>query len=213
MLQRSIELVLFIATVIGAVLVFQSSSLRNKLTRDHQRLKLKTGSLTITDPTLVHIRAIDTGEPLNFAWRVYVPPNFDLAYRCSSGGGSGSNNVAWEGIFRVRLKEVGGDYHLYHRFAGGSGRRSLGSPELKQFFDKHPGYLDKLIVEQLGASEIVTFDPMEVKTLIKISLPDDMLQEAKSELSKWEYQRIEKQVEWMRIGSRNAINQDPVKLN
>lgn len=212
LLQRAFEIVLVAAILIGAVLVFQSSSLRSELTREHARLMAKTGSLTIKDPTQAQIQAIETGEPLSYAWRVYLPPNYSFAYRCSSGGGSGSQSAAWEGIFRFRIKAVGDDFRIYYRFAGGSGMRGLGSPQLKELFDKNPELAGKLVVEQLGKNELATFDPSEVKTLIKVALPEEMLQELKPKLNQWEYERIET-IEWMRIGSSAAVAKDTVKLN
>jgi hypothetical protein len=212
LLQRLVELVFLVAFLIGALFVFRSSSERSDLTREHQRLMLKTGKLKVTDPTLVHIQAIDTGEPLHFAWRVYLPANYDFAYRCSSGGGSGSGSESWEGIFRVRLKEVNGDYRIYYRFVGGSGLRSLGSRKLKELFNEYPDLRNRLVVEQLGADGLVTYEPSEVKTLIRISMPEDILQPLKGNVNDWEYQRLE-QIEWMRIGTRAAIENDPVKIN
>jgi len=199
-MQRVIEIALAVAILSGAVFLWRSTTKRSVLTREHERLADKVGRLQIKDPSKIHIQAIKTGDPLHFAWRAYFPPNYRYAYTCSSGGGSGSMDSAWEGILRVRVREVNGQMLLYYRLQQGSGQRSFGSRKFAEFFKEHREQVKELQAEQLGADGLAVFDPSEVKTLIKISLPEELLPEAKKRLNDWEYNQLVPKLEWIRIG-------------
>ncbi len=52
------------------VVAWQTGRERIRLTERHSQLVRVTGDFPIIDPTRVRVRALDTGEPLHFAWRV-----------------------------------------------------------------------------------------------------------------------------------------------
>lgn len=196
-MQRNLEIVLVIATLVGGVFLWRSAQQHAELTREYQRLAAKVGRLPVKDQTKVHILAMDTGDPQHFAWRAYFPANYHYSYTCSSGGGSGSSGEPWEGILRVRFREIDGQNYLYYRLLQGSGLRSIGSGKLYEVLKEHPDLMHKLLVEQIGARELVTFDPSEVKTLIKLSLPADLANEM---VDKKGMASEDAQVEWIRLG-------------
>jgi hypothetical protein len=202
------EVLLFIALLIGAVLVSQSIWKKAELTREHDRLMQKTGDLVITDPTKVHMRALDTGEPLHFAWRAYFPANYNFGYTSRGGSGWGTQSEPWEGILRVRMREVDGNMQLYYRFIGGSGLRSMGSGGLKELQKKHPDLLNQLQVEQLASDGPITFPPEETQTLIKITLPEYLIPDDKKKRKSWEYQQLVPALEWIRIGPHEVLEKE-----
>jgi hypothetical protein len=207
-MQRAIEVLLVIAILIGAAFLMWSVPARGELQERYDQLVVKTGRLEITDPTRVHIRAIPTGDPLHFAWRAYFPPNYPFAYSCSNGGGSSSRSESWEGILRVRMRNVDGNLQLYYRFMGGSGLRSFGTGGLRQFLKEHPDLIQKLQIEQLAAKEPLNFAPDEAMTLVKISLSEEAQADARRELKDWEYRSLTPDLEWIRIGPREVLEQE-----
>jgi hypothetical protein len=207
-ISRSIEILLALAVLSGALLVSQSIWKRAELAREHDRLMQKTGQLVITDPTKVHLRALDTGDPLHFAWRAYFPANYNFAYNLTGGSsGWGTQSDPWEGILRVRLREVDGHMRLYYRFIGGSGLSSTASG-LQKLLKEDPGLLQRLRVEQLAKDGPVTFAADEVQTLIKITLPDEMLPSAKQKLERWEYEKLTPEIEWIRFGPHGTLEKE-----
>jgi hypothetical protein len=60
--------------------------------------------------------------------------------------------------------------------------------------------LKKLRAEQLGKDGLVIVDPNEVTTLIKLSLSDELLAEAKEQLNEEDYREASAPLEWIRIG-------------
>jgi hypothetical protein len=208
-ISRSFEILLVVALIVGGLLVSQSIFKKADLTREHDRLMQKTGQLTVGDPTRVHLRALETGEPMSYAWRAYFPPNYSFGYTCSSGsGGMGSHSDAWEGILRVRFREIDGNLQLYYRFAGGSGLRSFGSSGFRELRKANPDLPKQLVVEQLAKDGPVDFATDEMQTLIKIKLPEELLPEAKKKLGDWEYKRLEKNLEWIRVGPYDKLQRE-----
>jgi hypothetical protein len=207
-LSRSLEILLAVALLVGGALVSQSMWKKADLTREHNRLMQKTGQLVITDPTKVHMRALDTGDPLHFAWRAYFPANYNFAYNLGGGSsGWGTQSDPWEGILRVRLREVDGHMRLYYRFIGGSGLSST-ADGMQTLMKEDPALLQKLRVEQLAKDGPVTFGADEVRTLLKITLPDEMLPSAKQKLKSWEYKKLTPTIEWIRFGPHGVLEKE-----
>jgi hypothetical protein len=190
-----------VVIVIGGLALWRTTVQRDELQREHDRLAAKIGVLAIKDPAQVHIRAIDTGEPLNFAWRAYFPANYRWSYTTKSGsGGSSSSSLPQETILRVRIREIDGHLMLYTRFSGGSGLMSIGSAKLLEILKQNPDALKNFQIERLAADGPIAFDADEAQTLVKIALPADLQAEAKQKLQQWEYDRVAPTVEWIRFG-------------
>src|SRR6185436_11697936 len=85
MKQRVLNLFLILVAVLGGLLAWQSGRERGRLQAECARLLAITGDLSIDDPSKVYIRALDTREPLHFAWRVYLPPNYQQILWYSEG--------------------------------------------------------------------------------------------------------------------------------
>jgi hypothetical protein len=75
-MKRSVvDWLLIVAVMIGAVQAWRSGLERARLTERLARLARKAGDLRIADETKVHVQALETEVPLEFAWRVYFPRN------------------------------------------------------------------------------------------------------------------------------------------
>ena len=149
---------------------------------EYQRLTRTTGDLPIGDPSRVHVRALETGEPLHFAWRIYLPPHYQMIIRDQNGGRStSSSSESAEFIARVRIREDGkGGLELYRRFSNGSSRGGFADQTLAELLR---GRRDKVVVEQLGADDLATLGPDEPAVLLRLSLPKEMEAEARAKLS------------------------------
>jgi len=195
-----LDALLILLIVVGGYYVWQSGSERGRLQAEHERLKALTGELVPVDPTKIYLRALETGDPLDFAWRVYLPPNYRLNVSHTRGGSSSSSNSeAVSAIFRVRLRKVDGRWLSYHRFAGGSGLSSL-NPEVAEFLDNHP---DQLLVEQFGKERTEEIDPASEFMLIMATMPQEPGASEKD--SKGKPSREKEPVIYVKIGppSRN----------
>lgn len=74
MMRRLPDLILILALMVGGVVAWKADRERGRLAAEHARLARMTGDLPIIDPARVHLLALETGEPLHQAWRIYLPP-------------------------------------------------------------------------------------------------------------------------------------------
>ena len=184
-MRRGVELVLIAAIAIGGYLAWQTGKERGRLQRTFDRLARKAGDIEIGDPNQVHLRAFPTGEPLHFAWRVYLPASYPARVRVrtghSSSDTSGSRSQPLEFIARVRFREdENGVLNMYWKFAGYDRRESVGD---RAFATLLRGRWNEVAVEQLGADGVVAIDPDRLITLLRLRLPASFQESAKTALS------------------------------
>src|SRR5262245_29325744 len=135
MRRNVIDLVLLAVVLAGGALAWRAGHERARLAAHHDRLVAAAGELPADDPTLIYLKALDTGDPLHFAWRVHLPARTHLEVRSRTGNGwSGSS---WSGsdptdfIARVRFREdEQGVVNVYTKFDDGSSRSGIGGPGL-----------------------------------------------------------------------------------
>jgi hypothetical protein len=182
MKHRLFDGFLILVILIGGVLAWQTGLERSRLTERHGRLARMAGELPIADPTKVYIRALDTGEPLHFAWRVYFPPNYRQSLRSRFGGlGSSTSTKPSEFIARVRFREDDeGFINMYSRFASGSSRSTFGDKGLADLLRNR---WDNVRVEQLGTPEVAILETDQPAVMLRLTLPYDMQDEARKRLS------------------------------
>ncbi len=174
MIRRAVELLLIAVVLVGGVLAWRTGRERARQGADYARLAKAAGDLTITDPAKIHILALETGEPLHYAWRIYLPPNYNWNARNSWGGGGGSwNSQATELIARVRLRENPGTGHLelFEHLPGGGGKFSRGETRLAGLIRGHEG---EILVEQLGSKGVALVDPDRRADLLRLTIPESL---------------------------------------
>jgi hypothetical protein len=180
MISRLVQLSLVALTLVGLVMVWQSGHQRSAARAEYERLARLTGDLKISDPQKVHVLALETGEPLHFAWRVYLPPNCRTTVRYEGGGSTSNYSQPQNIIARVRFREhPPGRLQVYTKFAGSSSQSGFGDEALASFLQDR---WDQIRVEQLGTGQTALVKLDEEAVLLKLSLPDDLAAQASKEI-------------------------------
>ena len=183
MKHRVLDLILLLAALLGGVLALQTGRQQSRLRGEHERLSKITGELPIADASKVYVRALETGESLHFAWRVYLPPNYKLHVRHRSGAQSSWRSDACQFIARVRFREnEQGQLQVYTSFSGGSSCMGLGDQPLAELLHDH---WDQIHVEQLGANELVAIEPDRSAVFLQLTLPDELRDASQDKLRPW----------------------------
>src|SRR3954447_22163269 len=127
MKHRILDVILLLTVLIGGVLAWQTGRERGRLAERHRHLARVTGDLPIEDPSKVYVLALDTGEELHYAWRIYFPRNARLIVTDNAGSQSSSwSSTPAEFIARVRIREDDQRrFEVYYRFLSGSSRWSF----------------------------------------------------------------------------------------
>jgi hypothetical protein len=184
MKSRVFDLTLFLAVIIGGVLAWQTGQKRSGLQREHERLARLVGDLPISDPSKLHLQALESDVPLYFKWRVYLPPNYRLFVWSKSGSlGTSSSSQPSQFIAQMRIREnEEGLLHVYTQFHGGSSRMSLddNEHELANFLR---GKWHKIQVEQVGVNDVVVVEQDQSVVLLKLTLSEDLQIEARKKLT------------------------------
>ncbi|MEX2176134.1 MAG: hypothetical protein WD872_17360 [Pirellulaceae bacterium] len=181
-MRRLLQLCLVAVILVGLVFAWRTGQERSTVRAEYDRLVRLTGDLPLTDPAKIHVLAIETGEDLHFAWRIYLPPKCRFVIRHSSGGfGSSSRSEPQQFIARVRVREADGRLQLFTKFAGGSGESSFGDDSLAEFLR---GRWDEVQVEQLGVGKVAVLKPDGSALLLRLSLPEALQAEAAKQLDR-----------------------------
>jgi hypothetical protein len=173
MRRRVLDTLLLVGIACGGVLAWRTGVERSRLEAKHERLARITGDMPIHDATKIHILALDTGEPLHFAWRVYLPPNSRHELRAKGSGGSSSwgGSSSMELIARVRFRDdPERGLEVFTHFAGGSSRMGVGD---KALAERLRGRWDKVLVDQRGRDHLEIVDPKQSTVLLRLILPLD----------------------------------------
>lgn len=181
-LRRLVDLILIVVIVVGGTFAVRSGRERSDASREYQRLRAIATDMPIGDPAKLHLLAMPTGDPLSFAWRMHVPPNYPLKVRYNSGGGSSSwSSSGMESIARVRIRiDDRGLLAIYARFGGGSMLSNVGDADLANMLR---GHLDELEVEQFARDRVAVVAPDKPTRLLRVKLPTALIEEARAKLS------------------------------
>lgn len=182
MKHRLVDYLLLFAAIVGGILALKTGLERLRLRREYERLAQFVSELSITDPDQVHLLALQTKEPLHFAWRIYTPAKYQFVVRDRFGSSSSSYRAeSQESIVRIRFREHQGYLEVHTQFPGSSGRMSVGDPALiKLLHDRW----DRIQVEQLGAKEQVSLPRDKRVMLLRLTLPQEILEEAKKNVDR-----------------------------
>jgi hypothetical protein len=184
MRHRALDWFLLAVVLIGGVLAAQTSRERARLEQHYRRLIQMTGELPITEPSKVYVRALDTGEPLHFAWRIYLPAKSKQRWSSHWAGSSStsttSSNTPSEFVGRLRFRQdEQGRLELYERLSNTSSRMTFGDQALAELLRDR---WDKVRVEQLGSPRLAVLDPDQPAVFLRLTLPEDLQEEARKKL-------------------------------
>jgi hypothetical protein len=203
-----LDIILLLVTAIGGLIALRTAQKYVQLRKEYTRLVQITGDLSIGDPKKLHLRAIETGDPMHFAWRVYEPPHFkwelrSIASRSSSSGLTRSRQF----IARVRFRiDEEGVLKVYTRFLGGSSVARLGDERLATFLKDR---WSKLRVQLLGSAGVVTMTQDDAASLLRLTMPDDMAVEARQVIAPGDQKRYVPNILDMELGPRVPPAQPP----
>jgi hypothetical protein len=180
--NRFFDWLLIVAVLIGGIQTVRSALERSRLSERLARLVRKTGDLRIVDETKVHVKALETDVPLEFAWRFYFPRNYSGTLNERHIGGSTSFAAGpVESIARVRIRhDESGLIRVYNHFGDGS--------DLTEFVDTAfsellCGRWNKLVVEQLGTPNVAAINAEQPTVLLRLKLPEDLERTARATLA------------------------------
>jgi hypothetical protein len=180
-LRRAIDSLLLVVVLVGGYLAWQMGRERSHLAEHYRQLVKMAGDMVVTDPTKIHVQALDTGDPLHFAWRVFLPANYPEAWHATRGGtGNRTSAKPTEFIQRVRLRPNDqGKMQIYTR---GSFSSSLANQGHEALNDLLRGRWNKLKVERIGGPSTAVIDPSQAVVFLRLTLPEDLADEARSKL-------------------------------
>jgi hypothetical protein len=173
-LDRTIDGLLLLLALLGGYWAIQSNTQLSFLSKDVTRMETKVGALEIVDPDKIHILALETDSPLEYAWRIYVPAKYPFGIKEFVGsnfstGTSSANSKPREFVGRLRLTEKDGCLRSMSQFAGGSMATEVALPKEiveAEFTDK----LDRLHIYQAGRHQTVMLAKDAEMDLFRIDL-------------------------------------------
>jgi hypothetical protein len=170
---RFVNSLLLLIVLVGACLSIRAGLEYQRLRARHRSLMAEVGLLRVSDPNQIHLVAIDTGEPLHFAWQMYVPTGFAQQWQVQLGGGGSSTHISSSSsepqfdLVRVRIrKEPDGRAAVWVKHRGGSSYTTLPPREIEAL------ERSQWPIEQLGADGVAVVDGQEVATLVRLSDPE-----------------------------------------
>ncbi len=208
MLRRVIDVVMFAVVLVGGVLAWRTGAERKRLEGEIARLVRAAGDLTIVDPAKIHVQAIGTGEPLHFAWRVYIPGNAQVFVRSSDGNFTSVSGDPQEFIARVNLRNrpERGIIEAFHQFGNSISHSSIGSPELAAFLRGHE---PELRVEQLGVGKVSVISTDEPAVLLRLAWPESLKAKIAGTLPPFDQQRFAEDLLRIELGPEKPASPKP----
>jgi hypothetical protein len=182
-MRRWLDRVLVVLLVIGGWLAFRSAIESDRLQAEYEDLRREIPELEVAHPSRLTLRAMPTGDPMHFAWRIQIPSSFPFVLASGGGVGTSTHASPRDIIHRVRFRaEPGGRLQVYSGSTGGSSVQSIGDEALGRFLAEH---WSELLVEQLGVDRQPTLQADQHATLLRISLPEPLRRQAVAALPQW----------------------------
>jgi hypothetical protein len=170
-----VDILLLAVALIGVCFAYPAATRFQSVAAEYNRLENQVGDLRIDDPTKVVIRAIDTGEPLHYAWRIYLPANYAAHWRSSHGGNSSFSSEPRDFTARVRFRRnEQGKLMVFAKSSGGSSLMSINHPVFGTLSDDQ---LQQIEFVQLGRDRLQVVEPSVIVTLLELSLSPELQQQ------------------------------------
>jgi hypothetical protein len=203
---KLLDIILLLVIAIGGFLALRSAQEHVQLRQEYTRLVQITGDLPIGDSKKLHLRAIDTRDPMHYAWRVYLPPNFKWELRSAAIDSSSSGSTrSRDFIARVRFRiDEQGVLQVYTHFLDGSSLTRLGDERLAAFLKDR---WNRLRVQQLGSADVVAMTQDDAAVLLRLTMPDDMAVEARQLVPPGDQPRYVPDVFDLKLGPRVPSSQ------
>jgi hypothetical protein len=175
MVLKTVNAGLLLTALVGVYFAIRAGSQMRELRAEHRLLAVELGSLDVQpeNDDKLHLVAIKTDDPLDFAWQIYVPGGFRLKFTekvgsGSSGSSGSSTSDPYFDLVRVRLrKQPGGGWQIWMKYRNGSSRFGV-SPHEATLLERP----DLLAVEQIGTAGAAVLDGQQVGTMLRLSPRD-----------------------------------------
>lgn len=194
---RSLDLWLLVIIIVGSFFATRAGWERYRLSKAFDRLSGKIGDLSPSDQSKVYVQAIATQEPLEFAWRIYIPANYPMNIQTGRHGGGSISPTPRDFIARVRFREEDGNLHVYVRYSGSHGGWVLGDEIFASVL--HNAW-DRIQVQQLGTDHVAIIEPGQTIDLLRLIAPEDIYQDAAKGLASLDRQAFFPDLFKMRLG-------------
>ncbi len=166
-MPRFLNVLFLLITIVGIVFVCRVRTDYIATRHEYARLSAKVGRMPIVDKTKAHVRALQTDDPLDFAWHVYTPPNWDGTWqhqvlRQGRGKHHSMNSMPVTGLCRVRFRKIDGKWRVWRKYLNGS---EVSEVSFGATYDQP----QSLRIEQLGQKQVEVVSADEITTLLKIT--------------------------------------------
>lgn len=170
------DALLILLTLVGGYFAVQSSRKRASLSDRVAGIEKSIGVFPISDPNLVYVQALETENPLEFAWRIYLPANYKMtrvlqSFSSGSTSSGGLNTNPTEFIARVIFREKNGMLECFSNFGNSSSVTGFQGPVYADAFQNN---FNRLEIKQLGKTGQEALDPDKELTLLRISFSSDL---------------------------------------
>ncbi len=181
-MKLGINVVLVLAALLGLSLAARETLLRKDLSREYGILAAEVGYLESTGEPGVQVIALPTEDPRHFRWRIVVPENETFVCKTSV---AWDRSVPMEGplsfIAHVRFRDgENGCLKAWWDLKRSWGTTDMGGAQLYEFLK---GRWDEMEIEQLASDGRVTVRSGQLSSLLRISMPDQMREDAQESLS------------------------------
>ena len=195
--------VVLISIILGAVLAVRSGLENRRLLAEHRALAEQVGYLPISDPTKVHVVALETNDAHHFSWRIYEPPKFRARVATRGGSGTYSHSTSHDYLVNMRFRRNhDGLLQAFMDQGAGSSLRSLGN---REFADLVYNRWDELEIEQLATDGVRRIENDEVVHLLRMRLSPTMQEAAREILSESQYEHFSEALLDIRYGAAGAF--------
>ncbi len=197
----------------GLCMLLQAQAEQREVAREYDRLAAKVGRLQVTDASKFYVAPIPTDDPMHFAWRVYLPAGLALQQRAEhlSGGSTSSASIqsAGERVLRACYRFEGDSTKVFVKGFSGASESGFSDKSFAKFVQKHWREFE---VESLAANGPTQYEPDEILTLLKITIPENLYEEIKQTKYSYLADRIKtKPLTLVRIGTVAAFEAEESK--
>ena len=188
MKRRILDVLLLSIALAGAVPAWRTAREVRRLTLERDRLAKIAGDLVVVDRSMMHWLALDTGEPMYFAWHVYTPANCQLILRSDAGQQASFGFPQGELIVRLRFRDdLQGNTLVFINFTGHASYTYSLDESVSGLMRDHEKTLK---IEQGGALATAVVDPARPFVVLRMTLSKEASREADKKL----YERLRKKL-------------------
>lgn len=179
-MHRLLQTGLILLIVAGVALVVRQRQRLQAYRVEAARLQAKWGALQVDVPEKIYLRAVQTDDPLHFAWRLHLPggTTYSLVNRLANGYTSASiqatDPVEFLARCHLRIGDDGLETFVDVHASGQGGHRSVRQNNFGELAELITATDQPLSIELLGAGKAVMLEPDQPATLLQIRASESL---------------------------------------